>query len=186
VKQDKLLIVLVVLVVIAGLVWLRYFKGDSTTLTAAASSDAQDYQVSPVENPQLHKDRIDAARKTEYKSTGRNIFSAIPPPQPPSKEEIRKLNEQRTQVVPPAPVAPKVTPLPVKFFGYGTVPNGTARVAFFSDGEEVYVVKEGELLLNRFRILKISNANLEYEEVSSGLRGTTPLEEQAAPASPSP
>ena len=70
----------------------------------------------------------------------------------------------------------------MKFFGYGTVPNGTARVAFFSDGEEVYVVREGELLLKRFRILRIGNANLEYEELSSGLRGTANLEEQAAPS----
>jgi len=38
-------------------------------------------------------------------------------------------------------------------------------------------------LLNRFRILRIGNANLEYEEVSTGLRGTAILEEQAAPPS---
>jgi hypothetical protein len=44
-------------------------------------------------------------------------------------------------------------------------------------------VAEGEILLNRFRILKIGNANLEYEEVSSGLRGTAILEEQGAPPS---
>ena len=43
------------------------------------------------------------------------------------------------------------------------------------------MVKEGELLLNRFRILRIGNANLEYEEVSSGLRGTANLEEQGTP-----
>jgi len=71
----------------------------------------------------------------------------------------------------------------VKFFGFGTVPNGTSRRAFLTDGENVYVVAEGEILLNRFRILKIGNANLEYEEVSSGLRGTAILEEQGAPPS---
>jgi hypothetical protein len=76
-----------------------------------------------------------------------------------------------------------VAPLPVKFFGYGTVPNGSGRRAFFTDGEDIYIVAEGELLLNRFRILKIGNANLEYEEVSSGLRGTANLEEQGAPPS---
>jgi hypothetical protein len=74
-----------------------------------------------------------------------------------------------------------VSSLPVKFFGFGTVPNGTVRLAFFTNGDDIYVVAEGELLLNRFRILRIGNANLEYEELSSGLRGTAPLEEQAAP-----
>jgi hypothetical protein len=32
--------------------------------------------------------------------------------------------------------------------------------------------------MNRFRILKIGNTNLEYEELSTGLRGTAPLEDQ--------
>ena len=72
----------------------------------------------------------------------------------------------------------------MKFFGFGTIPNGTARVAFFTDGEDVIVVGEGELLLNRFRILRIGISNLEYEEVSTGLRGTANLEEQGGPPSP--
>jgi hypothetical protein len=33
-------------------------------------------------------------------------------------------------------------------------------------------------LLNRFRIIRIGNANVEYEEISTGLRGTAPLEDQ--------
>jgi hypothetical protein len=74
----------------------------------------------------------------------------------------------------------------VKFYGYGTIPNGTVRLAFFTDGEEVHVVREGELLLNRFRIIKIGNATLEFEEVSTGRHGTAPLEEQAAPGGPTP
>jgi hypothetical protein len=73
-----------------------------------------------------------------------------------------------------------VPPLPVKFFGFGTVPNGTARLAFFTDGEEVYVIGEGEVLLNRFRILKVGNASLDYEELSSGRHGTAMLEDQGA------
>jgi hypothetical protein len=50
-------------------------------------------------------------------------------------------------------------------------------------GEDIFVLKEGELLLNRFRILKIGNANLEYEDVTTGLRGTANLEEQGGPPS---
>ena len=63
------------------------------------------------------------------------------------------------------------------------MPAGSARRAFFTDGEDVYIVSEGEVLLNRFRILKVNNTNLDYEEISSGLRGTANLEEQGAPPS---
>jgi len=67
----------------------------------------------------------------------------------------------------------------VKFYGFGTVPNGTSRQAFFTDGQEVYLVAEGEVFLQRFRILRIGNASVEFQEISSGRTATAPLEEQA-------
>jgi len=69
----------------------------------------------------------------------------------------------------------------MKFFGYGTVPNGTSKRAFLTDGEEVFIVGEGDTLLGRFRILRIGNANLEFEEIDTGRRNSTTLDEQAAP-----
>jgi GTPase len=73
----------------------------------------------------------------------------------------------------------------MKFFGYGTVPNGTSKRAFLSDGEEVYIVAEGDTLLGRFRIVKINNGNLEFEEISSGRRASVAMtqdDSQPAPA----
>jgi hypothetical protein len=189
VKQQRLVIVLVVLLVVAGLVWFRYLKSDSTVLTADASSNDQDDKPLPVENPQLHKDRIEAARKTEYKSGGRNIFVAQAAPAPvvvASKSSNKTDWVGPRQPLPDPPPPPLTLPPNMKFYGYGTIPNGTVRLAFFTDGEEVYVVREGELLLNRFRIIKIGNATLEFEEVSTGRHGTAPLEEQAAPGGPTP
>jgi hypothetical protein len=180
-KQKKQLAVLVTLLLTAGVIWFLYFDFDKPIVTVDAA--VQNYQLLSVENPQLHNDGVDKARNTEYKSGRRNIFSReLPPPPPPPTHPDpgpKVPSVPPTQVV----VAPTVSPLPVKFFGFGTVPNGTSRRAFLTDGENVYVVAEGEILLNRFRILRIGNANLEYEEVSSGLRGTAILEEQGAPPS---
>ena len=67
--------------------------------------------------------------------------------------------------------------------GAGVYYGAGQAEAISCKGEDVYIVVEGELLLNRFRILRIGNANLEYEEISTGLRGTANLEEQAAPPS---
>jgi len=180
-KQKKQLTVLAVLLLIAGAIWFFYFDHNQSMVTADAGAAAQDSKLLSVDNPQLHNYGVEKARKTEYKTIGRNIFSAIPPPPPVPKPD--KKHPLPPPPPPPPPPEPKVSPLPVKFFGYGTVPNGTIRLAFFSDGEDVYVVAEGELLMKRFRILKIGNANLEYEEVSSGLRGTATLDEQAGPPS---
>ncbi len=170
-KPTKQLVVLVVLLLIAGFIWFLYFDHNKPVVTADAIPTPQNYHPIGVDNPQLHNDAVEKARKTEYKSAGRNIFSRqIPPPQLPPHPKAD-------------PKQPDTPPTPVKFFGYGTVPNSMSRRAFFTDGEEIYIVGEGELLLNRFRILRVGNANLEYEEISSGLRGTAILEEQAAPPS---
>jgi hypothetical protein len=180
VKQKKQLAVLVVLLLIAGVIWFLYFDHDRPVVTADAGAAAQNPQLLSVENPSLHIYGVEKARKTEYKGGGRNIFSRELPPPPQPKHPVLKVD---VPVVPPPPEPPKVAPLPVKFYGYGTVPNGTSRRAFFTDGDDIYIVGEGELLLNRFRILRIGNANLEYEEISSGLRGTANLEEPGAPPS---
>jgi hypothetical protein len=83
-------------------------------------------------------------------------------------------------VLPPPP--PPALPPNMKFFGYGTIPNGTLRRAFLTDGEEVYIVGEGDTFLGRFRIVKISNANLEFEEIATGRHATVTMqEEQSAP-----
>lgn len=186
-KQQRLVIVLVVLLVVAGLVWFRYLKSDSTVLTADASTNDQDYKPLSIENPRLRLEEIVSTRKTEYKSGGRNIFVAqaaapVVVAQQQQKPKPRKVGPE-LPIDPPPPPPPV---LPVKFYGYGTIPNGTVRLAFFTDGEEVHVVREGELLLNRFRITKIGNASVEFEEVSTGRHGTAPLEEQAAPGGATP
>jgi len=180
-NQKKQLVVLVVLLLTAGFIWFLYFNNSKPVVTADARPTAQKYQPIGVDNPQLHNDPVERARKTEYKSSGRNIFSRELPPPPVPKYD--KTHPAPPPPPPPPPPEPTVAPLPAKFFGFGTIPNGTAKVAFLSGAEgDIYVLKEGELLLNRFRILRIGNTSLEYEEVSTGLRGTAPLvEEQAAP-----
>lgn len=191
-KQKKQLVVLVVLLAILAVVGYFYFDSDKPVVTADAGNVIQNNHLLAVDNLNIHTSAVERARKTDYKSSGRNIFSRDLPPHQPSPEEIRKAKElqaqqaQQAQQIQQAQQVQKVSPLPVKFFGYGTVPNGTVRLAFFNDGDDVYIVKEGELLMNRFRILKINNSNLDYEEVSSGLRGSANLEEQGGPGGGSP
>jgi hypothetical protein len=182
-KQKNKLIILSVLVVLAAAVW--YEERSDSAASASPAFVAQNYQLLSVENPGLHWDALERARKTEYKSAGRNPFSkqAPPPVQTPGSLAASGKPAYVPRTVPkPPPDPPVVLPANLKFFGYGTVPAGSARRAFFSDGEEVYIVAEGETLLGRFRILKVNNTNLEFEEVASGKRNTTPLVEEPVAA----
>jgi hypothetical protein len=181
-KQKQQIIVLVVLVVVAALVW--DFELRNHTPATVTASFIQDYKPLGEDNPRIRKEEMERAQKTEYKSNGRNPFSMIAPPTP---DEVRTAEANKPQPAPPTPPPPPPTraqaPPNLKFFGYGTIPTGSPRRAFITDGEDIFIVSEGDTLLGRYRILKVGNSNLEFQEISSGLPGTMPLEEQAAPPS---
>ncbi|MDP9147346.1 MAG: hypothetical protein M3N22_06775 [Acidobacteriota bacterium] len=179
-KQRNQIILLAVLLVAMGLVW--YVNRSKPAVSAGNTAAVQNYQLLAVENPQLHRDKMEAAQKAEYHSSGRNPFSEIAAARP--EPAVKKVNvPQNYGPVQPPPPPPPTLPPNMKFFGYGTVPNGTSRRAFLSDGEEVYILAEGDTLLGRYRIVKVNNGNVEFEEISSGRRNTVPLtqDEQGAP-----
>lgn len=185
-KEKNKLIVLVCLIGVAAVVWYFGSRGPSAAASLALASELK-YTPLGVENPALQRAKLEASRKTEYQSAGRDLFSEVAPP--PPQQEVAKKEEVRTPVgpmpqPPPPPIPDPTLPPNVKFFGYGTIPNGTARRAFLTDGEEVFIVGEGDLLLGKYRVVKIGNANLEFEEVASGRRGSTVLSEEQSAAPP--
>ena len=174
-QRTKIALLGVLMLAAAG---VFYFDSiDGSMPGKRPSFMATTYTPLPVENPALQRWKLDASRRTEYKSSGRDLFSEVlPPPLRP------RVPDPVPQPPPPVPEPPPPTlPANMKFFGYGTVPNGTSKRAFLSDGEEVYVVGEGDTILGRFRILRIGNASLEFEELGSGRRNSASLDEQAAP-----
>ena len=192
-KQKWKIAILVGLLVVAAGVWRWNSQDGASNGTDHIGLSAQNSKIITVEDPNIQWERIDKARKAEYKSSGRNIFSEVAQAAPqgaggtpkPAKSVLVVNNPcgiyGPCKPGPPPPPPPLLLPANVKCFGYGVVPNGTARRAFFhdKDGDIVYVVSEGEVLLNRYRILKIGNANLEFEEISSGRTASAPCEEQA-------
>jgi len=176
--QKNQIILLATLVLIMAVVW--YFNRTTSAVAPGNVAPFQGYQLLAVENPQLHRDKMETAQKTEYHSLGRNPFSEVAPP-PDQQKAKPVVTRQAYGPIPPPPPEPPKLPPNMKFFGYGTIPNGTLRRAFLSDGDEVYIVGEGDTLLGRFRIVKISNANLEFEEIATGLHNTVTMQEEAAP-----
>ncbi len=177
-KQNTKIAMLVILMLAAAGVFYVDTKGMQFSGKASSLLMAKTYPPLPVENPELRRWKVDASRRTEYQSSGRDLFSESLPPAPVQ----RKPEPAPVAVIQPTPEPPPpALPANMKFFGYGTVPNGTSKRAFLSDGEEVYIVGEGDTLLGRFRIVRIGNASLEFEELGSGRRNSASLDEQAAP-----
>jgi hypothetical protein len=176
-KQRTKFTILAVLVAVAAAVFYLDTKGAPSFRSQQSIFTSKSYPPLPIENPELQRWKLEAGRRTEYKSSGRDLFSETLPP-PPVPKVVPRPDPQ--PIVPSEPPPPSL-PANMKYFGYGTVPNGTSKRAFLSDGEEVFIVGEGDTLLGRFRILRISNASLEFEELGSGRRNSTSLDEQAAP-----
>jgi hypothetical protein len=174
-------ILLASLVVFAVLVWY-YERGGNSVASTAATYGEMSYNPLAVENPALQRDKQRVSQQTEYKGSGRDLFSEIAPPPPDEgRKAVQEARRFQGPTIPPPPPPPAL-PGNMKFFGYGTIPNGTAKRAFLSDGDNIYIVGEGDTLLGKFRVTKIGNANLDFEEIASGRHGTTTLTEEPAAA----
>lgn len=171
------------LVLLTGLLLvLAYFAYDwvrPKTPVAATSAIDQTFRPLAVENPALRVDLLADLKKLEYQGTGRNIFSAAPPPPPaPSPAALAAAAAAAAKAAPPAgPPPPPPLTVPATFFGYVTDAQTGTRRAFFSEGDDVYVVGVGDLLLGRFRLVQISNSTAELEETASGRRTTMTMTE---------
>jgi hypothetical protein len=120
-------------------------------------------------DPTLRYDLLKLSEDTEYKGSGRNIFEAqaqIPRPQANgSTDHVRN--------VPPPPVVPSGPPPPppieLKFFGFASRPGQPKRV-FLSQGDDVFIAAEGDIIDRRYKILRISPMSVEVEDVLNNNR----------------
>lgn len=162
--------ILVVLVAVLGLSFW-YARIQAPALAGVAAANVK-YEPLKVEDPALRMDLLERIQKLEYTGTHRNIFSAEPPP--PPVPPASKTNH--TIAGPPAPAGPPPLEIPVTFFGYAVNPQTGKRQAFFTNGDDVFVVPEGGMFLNRFRLIKVGNNTADIIEESSGRRATLTME----------
>lgn len=163
---------LAVLVVTAG--GVLYYESNSAGAADRDTPSTVDYKPLNVDNPQIHWERLTDSQAND-KTTGRDIFNwKMPAPPPPPAVHVPEPGDADFQ----PPVAPPPPPpkLPLKFFGLGTDARGGARRAFLADGNEVYIVAEGDTVLGHYRILRITSGNLEFEEIGSGRRAFKSLD----------
>jgi hypothetical protein len=172
-SRRNQLITLGVLFVILGVILYGYFRPSEETAKPAAA----DVRFTPlnVDNPALRMDILKRFLSLEYKGVHRNIFTATLPPPPPTEAS----KKPPVNVPPPVPAGPPPLTVDAKYFGFVSDPGGSHRRAFFASGDnaDVFIAGEGDTLMGRFRVDKITNTTADVEEVSSGRHATLTLEE---------
>jgi len=135
-------------------------------------------------DPQLKLDVLAQLQRVNYTGPGRNVFEfgAAPPPAPttpdpkirvdaPPKPAIIATNHGRRigpdkdpPPPPPPPPPPQAPPIALKFYGY-VGPRGAGKRAFFLDGEEIFVAGEGDIIKQRYRVVRIGLSSVEMMDV---------------------
>jgi hypothetical protein len=119
-------------------------------------------------DPTLRYDWLKASEDTKYSGTGRNIFRAEVEIPKPIVSVMKKPVVQAPQGPPPPP------PINLKFFGFANKP-GEAKKIFLSQGEDVFIAGEGDIIDRRYRILHITPVAVEVEDVLNNNRQSIPL-----------
>ena len=142
---------------------------------------------SPVTDARIHIDLLEADRETS--TLGRkNLFQYGPvqPPRPvgPDRTPPTVLPApepgSRPAVIapPPTPAPPPPPPIPLKYTGFAVIdPVKKTRAAFLSDDRSGsnFNVLEGDVIVGRYRVLKISDESVEVEDLEYTRKQVLPL-----------
>ncbi len=171
-KRNEIYLLVGLLVVAA----VAYFfsRTEAPSAKGVLAADTSFHPLN-VDEPQLRLDLLEKIKKLEYSGSHRNIFTFGPPP--PAPKTLAQIADERRHSFPTVPVPPPPAPVtvPAQLFGYASMPDSGKRVAFFLDGDDVLVVEEGSVFLNRFRLDKIGNDSADVEEISSGRHATVQM-----------
>jgi hypothetical protein len=160
---------LAVLLVLLGWVLLRQFQNSPQVI---AGQPGAKFVPIDVDDPTLRIDDIAASQKREYQGKGRNIFNygRAPVVQQPVEQKPVEPVEVKTEPPPPPPP-------PFKFYGVATNSASGRKRAFFTNGEDIWIAEEGQMIDRRFKLVSIGATSAEVEETATGRRVTMPLEE---------
>lgn len=125
-------------------------------------------------DPTLDLTLLAATEQTKYSGAGRNIFVAgaeLPTAVDNGTTDHKK--KQEAQVFTPPPVQPP-PPITLKFFGFASKP-GEAKKIFLSQGEDVFIAAEGDIVNRRYKVIHISPNAVDIEDVLYNNRQSIPL-----------
>jgi hypothetical protein len=131
--------------------------------------------VEPRLDPTLDLKLLAQSEEIKYEGNGRNIFvlGSMPKIEPVKGNPATDRGAAQAQLHMPAPIPPP-PPITLKFFGFANKPGETKKV-FLSQGEDVFIAGEGDIVDRRYRVLRISPTAVDVEDVINNNRQSLPL-----------
>jgi Tfp pilus assembly protein PilO len=120
-------------------------------------------------DPSLRTDLLKGSEEVTYHGSGRDIFhlQAEPAPETAMKAQDPRILQQEHHGPPPNP------PIPLKFYGFASENN--KKKIFLSQGEDVFIAKEGDIVKGRYKVLHVNPSTVEIQDVLSNYSQQIPL-----------
>jgi len=161
-------------------------RGQSDEFHPVLHSKRAEDRIDPAKvDPTLRLDLLAKVQEANSSGPGRNIFQfgQAPvklPPEPTIKLASTAPKPAAPAPPPPPPGPPPPPPINLRYYGFTSVAGTAAKTAFFLDGEDILVAKEGETLKRRYRVVRIGTNSVVMEDTESKHQQTLPLAEEAA------
>jgi hypothetical protein len=172
--------------------------------TTRPNTNRRTQEFKPVVTPRRAEDRIDPAkidptlrldliaRLSDVKVQGGNRplfeFGTAPMPKAPDPGKIvpsKPVALVKPVEPPPPPVTtpvepskPQAPPIPLRFYGFTGNRAGGAKRGFFLENEDIFVANEGQLVKNRYKVVRINVNSVVMEDTQFSQQQTLPLVEQ--------
>ena len=162
-------------------------RGRSDEFHPVLHSKRPEDRIDPMRiDPTLRLDLLAKLEKVESPGTGRNVFqfgaapAKVEPLKGPEPKVIPKPPLETKNEPPKPPPPPPPAPITLRYYGFSSAPGNSTKTAFFLDGEDILVAKEGETVKRRYRVVRIGINSVVMEDTESKRQQTLPLAEELA------
>lgn len=144
-------------------------------------------------DPILKLAMLEHLRKVGVEASGRSLFDFATGPPPAPAAEVAKVKpihpggkpfigpidtkgvQERAAAAAAAPKPPP-PPIPLKFYGFTNLVRQGHKRAFFLEGDDIFVAGEGDVIKNRYKVVRIGINSAVVEDTSNQHQQTLPLE----------
>ncbi len=138
-------------------------------VAAASTEKGKSSSGSESLDPRLRLDLLANSEKVKYEGKGTNIFRAgaetidVPPAKVSPLLRQQEAARQNAHIPPPPP------PINLKYFGISNS-SGEKPEAFLSQGDDIWIAHEGDVVNRHYKIVHISPAAVEVEDLLNNNR----------------
>jgi hypothetical protein len=145
--------------------------GRATAESTSPTAKGRSRPEAPIPDARLQLERLESSNRVAAGDIERNVFEY-------GKVQAAPHRAQRVQVEQPAPPPPPPEPRPsLRFFGLAEGGTAGRSRALLTQGEDIFVATEGDVVLRRYRVVRIQSSSVEVEDITRNRRWVLPLEQ---------